>query len=65
MEEAAIGVRAPAKGKALAAALIPCEPAGFETYETPGIGAVEATSVSTLAGVETSVEIGGITVTAA
>lgn len=65
MEEAAIGVRAPAKGKALVAALITYELAGFETCETPEIGTAEATGISTLAGVETSVEIGEIAVTAA
>lgn len=64
MEETARGVRAPTKGKALAAALIPYEPIGFETCETPETGAVETTGVSTLAGMEIFVEIGGITITA-
>ena len=63
MEETARGVRALTKAEALVVALIPCVPAGFETYETPRIGAVEATYVPTQVGVDAPMGIEGTMMT--
>ena len=62
MEEIARGVQAPTKAKALVATLIPYELAGFETYETPKRGTVEAARIPMLAGADTPVGIGGTAV---
>ena len=63
MEEIARGVRAPTKGEALAAALIPYVLAGFETCETPKRGTVDVAGVPMLGGVETPVGRGGTVAT--
>lgn len=65
MEETRRGVQTPAKGETLVATLIPCAPTRFETCKIPRIIVVETAGISTLAGVDTPVGIGGIAVTSA